>query len=489
MAELSAQSFMQSEGILDANEPYETVYLNDDEIEKFMEKYLLENPGTEVETRYINRSPVNLTQNIEVRWLRPITPEIPPIIIKEVDIVEKGEPPLKIVQKKPAQAEEKKELIIREKPMPLKMPEAKVIYVPVEQTTGKEQLKSPKNKEIKIEHVRSDSQSNYNSRLEYDDHVFEKKAAPFSFEEHASIVDYEEEFEHRHSTIEEYNDEPYRYKKRSLHEEQELKMYEEKLMQTLYEEYLLKLEREKLERKLTSSGVFEERLRERSMSQERHMSHNERLSQNRFSQSRFSHSQVRINEEQLLRDEEIRLQRARDEEARLREQRQREEDLYARYFAPSKASRVRISEEHPLQRDEDIRLQRVREERYKDKVIKEEEMRLNRLREQQQQQVSSSQSFTNSIVNKGPSDGSTSTYKSIKFSKVSDENELRRWNNLLNSASSVQNNVETEKTLSSIAQVASNPNSYSATNLESKNRFNSSSADYYNMKSAYEVKR
>ncbi len=102
----------------------------EDEIEKFMEKYLLDNPGTEIETRYLTQLPVDMTQTIEVRWLRPETPELPPIIINEVDVVEEEEPPIRIVQREKRVDERAPEpLIIREKPPVLPLPEAKVVYV------------------------------------------------------------------------------------------------------------------------------------------------------------------------------------------------------------------------------------------------------------------------------------------------------------------------------------------------------------------------
>ncbi len=156
------------EGILKENEEFETIYLDEDEIEKYLEQYMRENPGTEVETRYINQAPVSVPQNIEVRWLRPVTPEIPPIVIQEVNVVEKEEPPIKIVQKSSRQEEEATEpIVIREKPMPFTMPEPKTIYLPtLIKRENQENIR-----DIKIEHVRSDSQSNYDSRLVYDDQV------------------------------------------------------------------------------------------------------------------------------------------------------------------------------------------------------------------------------------------------------------------------------------------------------------------------------
>lgn len=133
--EKNTSEMLKREGIIALNEQLETIYLADDEIEQFMAKYLRDNPGTEVETRYINPPPVELTQNIEVRWLRPETPEIPPIIIKEVEDphMSAAAPPLRIVQKNrpqaaPAQCVEEP-IIIREKPPQIAIPEPKFAYV------------------------------------------------------------------------------------------------------------------------------------------------------------------------------------------------------------------------------------------------------------------------------------------------------------------------------------------------------------------------
>lgn len=409
-----------------------------------MEKYLLENPGTEIETRYVNQEPVDIAQNIEVRWLRPITPEIPPIIIQEVNVVEKEQPPIKIVQKSQPAAQQAEPIVIREKPNPINIPEPKTIYLP---TVLKQKNNNESSKDIKIEHVRSDSQSNFNSRLVYDDQVFEKKPQEYAYE-HASIVDYEE-YEHQESYGEEDEDEEPRYKplfgkkirNRSIKEEQEIQMYEERLMQTLYEEYLLKLERERLERKLSSSGIFEERIRERererSISQERSMS----TQRNRFGQTRssnrFSQSQVRINEERLLQDEEVRIQRLRDEEFRLQQQRLRDEEL-ARF---SRLSRMKAEE------------LRIREE--KDKLVRDQLLK----DANKDEKTNPSQNVNSSTINKGPSDGTTSSFKTINFTKVTDENELNKWNRILNSSSGmIQNNAETDRTFSSLADVEGKQN-------------------------------
>ena len=178
LAPLSNEIYVK-EGILKENEEFETIYLDEDEIEKYLEQYMRENPGTEVETRYINQAPVSVPQNIEVRWLRPVTPEIPPIVIQEVNVVEKEEPPIKIVQKSSRQEEEATEpIVIREKPMSFTMPEPKTIYLP---TLIKREENQENIKDIKIEHVRSDSQSNYDSRLVYDDQVSFRKQIVFIF--------------------------------------------------------------------------------------------------------------------------------------------------------------------------------------------------------------------------------------------------------------------------------------------------------------------
>lgn len=215
------ESYYHNEGIINKNEPFETVYLDEDEIEKFMKQYMAENPGVEVETRFVNQQPIDMPQNIEVRWLRPITPEIPPIIIQEVNVVEKEEAPIRIIQKAQNQLPPEP-LIIREKPEFINLPEPKTIYLP---TILKKRTESEQN--IKIDHVRSDSQSNYNSRLVYDEQVFSGKKQ-------------QQDFEFSYS---------------GEQEEDEIQLYEERLMQTLYEEYLLKLERERLERKLRASGM------------------------------------------------------------------------------------------------------------------------------------------------------------------------------------------------------------------------------------------
>jgi len=507
----NTELFLQNEGILDKNENFETVYLGEDEIEKFMEKYLKENPGTEIETRYINHSPVEVTQDIEVRWLRPETPEIPPIIIKEVNVVDMNEPPptIRIVQRaaKPFVDEEKKEpVIIREKPKLLPAIEPKIIFVKneMQQKPVKETIKpitngnSNNNREIKIEHVRSNSRlmkhetnnnnnNNMNNkistRLEFDDQVKTDKKLlreipHYSFEEHASIVDYEEEFEHRRSTVEESADEHFnnnnnnsRYHnrnsqinnntnnnsnknvfgpQRTLEEERQLKLYEEKLMQTLYEEYLLRLEREKIERKLQAEGVFDERIREKSMSQER-------LSQMRSSQHRLSASQSRMSSfHQQQQQQQLNNQ-----------DRMREEELKEQLF------RERLLREQQL-RDEEHRMQKIREQQLREEEIRQQRLKELRLKEQDQLFRSNSSNVNgggggggggsgcksivmmNSSIDRSPSE--TSTYKSIKFNKVTDENELRRYNQILSDpkALSIKNKAEADRIMSSFDVDVSN---------------------------------
>ncbi len=340
------ESFLQNEGLLDKNEHFETVYLAEDEIEKFMEQYLKENPGIEVETRYLKRPPVEVKQNIEVRWLRPKTPELSPIIIKEVDVIEKiPTKSIRIVQK-PKPEEKKEPLIFREKPKPLPKFEPKIVYVknrnsftesnfepsPLSKPNNDKHTSTNGNREIKIEHVRSESQN----RLLKKDNSFTNNSKSTS---KISRLEFDEkiktdktffreipQFENQSSTFRDPADEQYQSRQklygsqRTIEEERQLKLYEEKLMQTLHEEYLLRLEREKNERKLQEEGVFEERLREKSMSQER-------LSQLRKSQNRLSQSRLSLSAQQgHLNREEIKGQLFRDTIVLLREQQLREEE-------------------------------------------------------------------------------------------------------------------------------------------------------------------
>ena len=86
---------------------------------------------------------------------------------------------------------------------------------------------------------------------------------------------------------------------------------------------------------------------------------------------------------------------------------------------------------------------------------------------------------------KGPSDGTTSSFKSINFTKVTDETELSRWNKLVNNLSAgIQNPVEIERTMSSIANLDHEPQI-----IETTNNKTDSKIDYYSVKSpSYEVK-
>lgn len=291
---MATEENLKNHGIIGKNDQCETLYLAEDEIEKFMEKYLKENPGAEIETRYISQPPMEMTQNIQVRWLRPETPEIPPIIIKEVDAPQPELPPLRIVQKPKQQDENQEPLIIREKPPFIIIPEPKVAYVQNLSKKKIEKNSTGDGKAIKIEHVRSESQNSFDNsysnhiKTRYDMDEQLKRDRLYSFEEHASYVDYEE-----------YDELPtHSYRSKIPEEdEQQLKIYEEKLKQTLYEEYLLRLERERLERKLSRSGVLEERIRERSVSQER-MS----LLSNKYSNARYREDEQRLRQ---VREQEM----------------------------------------------------------------------------------------------------------------------------------------------------------------------------------------
>lgn len=355
---INSESYLKSEGILSSNEQYETIYLAEDEIEKFMEKYLSENPDTEIETRYLHQPPVEIVQDIEVRWLRPETPEIPPIIIREVDVCDKPEPPIRIIQKRaePACEIPREPLIIRERPPIIPIPEPKFAYV---QNVRKKECKPAQAgdnvKEIKVEHVKSESQTSFSNRGEFGNRlVSENRTHNCSFEEHQSIIDYEEEYEHRHDDLGGSGVfRPRLNLKKSAEDEHQLRLYEEKLKQTLYEEYLLKLEREQIERKLAEQGVLEERIRERSVSQDR-------------------------------------------------------------VFAAT-ASNTRLSELRETQREEEFREQ----QRLREQVVRESRCR---------QPLPPKPKLVSSAELRAPD---TSTYKNVKFEKVTDPNELRRLNEIL----------------------------------------------------------
>jgi hypothetical protein len=255
------ESILKKEGIISNNEHFETIYLNEDEIEKFMENYLLENPDTEIETRFVNHPPVELLQNVEVKWLRPETPEIPPIIIKEVDVLsQKVGSTIKIVEtvQENFNNQQIEPLIIRERPPFIIIPEQKIAYV---QNITKKDIKVAES-DTKVENICSDSlislnqHKNKNWPSDYGKNYF-------SLQEPASLGDYEE-----------LDDEDFKFRYRSLNEEDNLRYYEEKLKKTLYDEYLIKLEKQKLEEKLTRSGVLGERMRERSESRLSQISYN-----------------------------------------------------------------------------------------------------------------------------------------------------------------------------------------------------------------------
>ena len=54
-------------------EECETIYLKEEEINAFLEKYLKENPDSDVEHRFIKPDvkPEEYVQDVQVRWLRP----------------------------------------------------------------------------------------------------------------------------------------------------------------------------------------------------------------------------------------------------------------------------------------------------------------------------------------------------------------------------------------------------------------------------------
>lgn len=84
----SSIDILKREGILDRDENVETVYLTEEETNKFMEKYMLENPDVEVETRYLKPTePVVQVQEIQVRWLLPDEP---------IEIVETKKKPTRV---------------------------------------------------------------------------------------------------------------------------------------------------------------------------------------------------------------------------------------------------------------------------------------------------------------------------------------------------------------------------------------------------------
>lgn len=399
-AKKNDDSYLKREGLINANEQFETIYLAEEEIEKFMEKYMLENPDTEIETRYLNQSPIEVIQDIQVRWLRPETPEIPPIIIKEVadNSAKHEQPTIRIVQtqrkqqKHPQKPQEP--MIIRERPPVLPIPSPKFAYV--QNVIKRQKAPSEHNpttqsishsKEIKVEHVRSES--NLENALPQPLHQ-----PNFSFEEHHSVIEDEAEEEYGLNRFSNNGVEKSLisidgiYQMRSdldnaaLEDEQQLRLYEEKLKQTLYEEYLLRMEREKLEKKLTESGLFDQRIRERSNSHDRCSS---LLSSGRFSESLIN-NQGYVS--QLERENK---------------QKQHLSDIRSRV-------------------------------------------------QQLQQKQAYNLNNNNSQLNESFGSGSeTSTYKNIKFSKVVDKNELKRLNAILTNPNSpsITNKHEGDRIMSS----------------------------------------
>lgn len=111
------------------------VYLNDEEIDKFMENYLRENPDVEIETRYLRRSPVEFVQEYQVRWLQPETPDIPPIVIKAEEYEPENEqPPIRIIEKRREEnnaesTESTEPVVYREQPPHMRIVEPKLIII------------------------------------------------------------------------------------------------------------------------------------------------------------------------------------------------------------------------------------------------------------------------------------------------------------------------------------------------------------------------
>ena len=113
------------------DEPIETIYLDEKGIEEFLEKYKRENPDAEFETRYVKHPVKQVEQEVSVRYLRPKTPEIGPIIIKEEAPIRPQEaPPIRIVQLH-NETRQPQPLVIREHPPtpPNLSKEPQIIYV------------------------------------------------------------------------------------------------------------------------------------------------------------------------------------------------------------------------------------------------------------------------------------------------------------------------------------------------------------------------
>ena len=384
---------LESEGILNTSEPYETIYLAEDEIEKFIQKYIQDNPGTEIETRFITHPPIEVKQEIEIRYLRPPTPEIPPIIVQEIPVIQSELPPLRIVEKQLKKAEEdrREPIVIREMPNQVTFPDIQTVYV---QNIIKKENNKSEYKDSSVEKILKESEkrilNSHTSRLDYGDNVkVEKnsnitKGGRISFEERASVIDYEEEFEHTFEDEEVYKNKSFE----RLDHSTDYRLYEEKLKDTLYEEYLLRLEKEEIERQLTRSGVFRERLRERSNSN--------RSQSGTYVPTRTRSSTSRINEEKQYykssqsSEDEFRRRLLRDEEERLRKQ-------------------IRLEEE-----------MRIRAER----ALMEEEIRS---RQEESSVRTQSSMFT------GPVYSTSTTIKDggVTFTTVTDEEELKKYHAIL----------------------------------------------------------
>ena len=116
-------------------EPVETIYLDEKQIEEFLEQYKRENPDAQFETRFVKAPVQHIEQEVSVKYLRPTTPPEPaPIIIREERAQAPEEaPPIRIVQVHNEARRHTPEppLVIREQPpaFPSASQEPKVIYV------------------------------------------------------------------------------------------------------------------------------------------------------------------------------------------------------------------------------------------------------------------------------------------------------------------------------------------------------------------------
>jgi hypothetical protein len=294
IVEFDSEQYLKNEGIINVNDNIETVYLQEDEIEKFMAKYLAENPDVEIETRYMNQPAINATQSIQVRWLRPETPELPPIIINEIEIDDTENYNEKCREERPIRVKEVKRrdqcqdqssdqpIIIREKPPMLPISDPNIVYV--QNVIKKKSFNINNNsnnksleRAIRIEHLNSsldDSRNikmNNNSRLDFDEQQSEireeRDQRGYLFEEHRSFDEYEESVDVKNDIVNSSNNVLGSRTRITEHsEERDLKMYEEQLRDTLYAEYLIKVEREALERKLRAYGVNTDKYRDMNTS-------------------------------------------------------------------------------------------------------------------------------------------------------------------------------------------------------------------------------